>query len=93
MAAELSVVGSTEELLVAAAGRRGEGRDGAIEAPVVTAFMLDGRMLRAGSDGGDEPAAGAGGGGICCEDVRRDMARTRGDSGTVFRSGILLKIV
>lgn len=55
----------------------------------MTALRLEGRMFRAGSDGG-EPDAGAGGGGICCAEVLLDRARTRGDSGTVFRSGMLL---
>lgn len=57
-------------------------------APVVTALRLDGRIFRAGSDGG-EPDAGAGGGGICCAEVLLERARTRGDSGTEFRSGML----
>lgn len=56
-----SVCGCDEEPVAA---RRGEGRDGAMGAPVVTAFMLEGRMLSAASDGG-EPDAGADGGGIC----------------------------
>lgn len=55
----------------------------------MTALRLDGRMFKAGSDGG-EPDAGAGGGGICCAEVLLDRARTRGDSGTEFRSGMLL---
>lgn len=80
-----SASGWDEELV---AGRRGEGRDGAIGAPVVTAFMLEGRMLRAASDGG-EPDAGAAGGGICCDEVRRDKDRTRGDAGTELRSGMV----
>lgn len=73
-----------------AGGSRGEGRDGTLGAPVVTALRLDGKMFRAGSDGG-EPDAGTGGGGICCAEVLRDRARTRGDSGTEFKSGMLIE--
>lgn len=57
---EASVGGCDEEPVE---GRRGEGRDGATGAPVVTALRFDGRILRAGSDG-EEPAVGAGGGGM-----------------------------
>lgn len=59
---EAASAGGCDEELVAA--RRGEGRDGAIGAPVVTAFMLEGRILSAASVGG-EPDAGTDGGGIC----------------------------
>lgn len=69
-------------------GRRGEGREGGIGAPVVTAFMLEGRMLSAASNGG-EPDTGAAGGGICCDEVRRDRESTRGDEGTELRSGMV----
>lgn len=72
--------------------RRGEGSDGAIGAPVVTALRLEGRILRAESDGaeaGAEPDAGAAGGGICCDEVRLERARMRGDSGTELRSGMM----
>lgn len=83
---EAASAGGCDEEPVAAS--RGEGRDGAIGAPVVTAFMLDGRMLSAVSAGG-EPGAGAAGGGICCDEVRRDSERTRGDAGTELRSGMV----
>lgn len=93
---EIAKVASVEGCAGApAVARRGEGSDGAIGAPVVTALRLEGRMLRAGSDGaeaGAEPEAGAAGGGICCEEVRLDRARIRGDSGTELRSGMLSRL-
>lgn len=58
-------------------GRRGEGRDAAAGAPVFTAFWLDGRILRAASEvDGAGAWPGAGGGGICWVEFRRDRART-----------------
>lgn len=70
-----------------AACRRGEGREAVAGAPVFTAFWLDGRMLRARSEV-DGAGPGAGGGGICWADVRRDRTNAWGDAGTELRSGI-----
>jgi hypothetical protein len=62
------------------AGKLGEGRLDEEEA--LTALWFEGRMF---SDG--EP--GAGGGGICWEDARRDRAASAcGDGGTELRSGM-----
>lgn len=67
-----SVAGGTT---LVATGRRGEGRDAAEGAPVFTAVWLDGKMLMDASEV-DGTWPGAGGGGICWLEVRRDRART-----------------
>lgn len=63
-----------------AAGRLGDGRLDELEA--LTVLWFDGRMFSEGDPG-------AGGGGICWEDARRDeVAGKRGESGTELRSGM-----
>lgn len=62
--------------------RCGDGSGGAAaNAPLLTALWFEGRMLRDGDDG-------TGGGGICCDEGRRESASTSGDGGTLLRSGI-----
>ena len=55
------------------------------EAGPPTALWFEGRIL---SDGDD----GTGGGGICCDEVRRDAASECGDGGTELRSGMALAV-
>lgn len=75
----LSPTGGPEKEV--AIGNWGEGKLDEREA--LTALWLEGRMFSEG-----EP--GVGGGGICCEDARRDdVARKRGDGGTELRSGMV----
>ena len=74
----LSPIEGPEKKVVA-----GNGRGGRLGEPeAFTALWFEGRMFNEG-----EP--GVGGGGICCEDARRDeAARKRGDGGTELRSGM-----